>query len=102
MYSPELERQTQLRKCIFQMSSSEFSPKFRYHSAEFLHQLSTDWCPCFSCSSVGSDLICASEVPVPDVADCAGGELGAVRSVLGLHRAVQRARMQERHCEYPC
>lgn len=36
MYSPELERQTQLRKCIFQMSSSEFSPKFRYHSAEFL------------------------------------------------------------------
>lgn len=48
----------------------------------------------------GSDLLCSGEVPVPYMADGAGGELGAVRAILSLHRAVQRTRVQECHCEY--
>lgn len=34
------------------------------------------------------------------MADGAGGELGALRAILCLHRAVQRTRVQERHCEF--
>lgn len=50
--------------------------------------------------SVGSDLLCAGEVPVPHVADSPGGELGDLRAVLRLHRAVPRPRVQERHREH--
>lgn len=49
--------------------------------------------------SIGSDLLCAGEVPVPHMADSPGGELGDLRAVLCLHRAVPRTRVQERHCE---
>lgn len=48
----------------------------------------------------GSDLFRAGEVPVPHMADGAGGELGDLCAILRLHRAVQRTRVQERHCEY--
>lgn len=51
-------------------------------------------------SSVGSDLLCAGEVPVPHLADSPGGELGDLRAVLSLHRAVPRPRVQERHREH--
>lgn len=50
--------------------------------------------------SVGSDLLCAGEVPVPHMADSPGGELGDLRAVLCLHRAVPRPRVQERHREH--
>lgn len=54
---------------------------------------------CVSPSLTGSDLLRACEVPVPDMADGAGGQLGALRAVLHLHRAVQRSRVQERYCK---
>ena len=47
----------------------------------------------------GSHLLCAGEVPVPELAGGAGGELGAVRTVLHLHRALQGARVQDGHRE---
>lgn len=54
---------------------------------------------CVSCSPTGPDLLRACEVPVPDMADGAGGQLGALRAVLHLHGAVQRSRVQEPHCK---
>lgn len=54
---------------------------------------------CFSHPLTGSDLLRACEVPVPDMADGAGGQLGALCAVLHLHGAVQRTRVQERHCK---
>lgn len=54
---------------------------------------------CFNSPLTGSDLLCAGELPVPDMADCAGGELGVLCAILRLHRAVQRTRVQECHCE---
>ena len=40
------------------------------------------------CTLLGSDLVCAGEVPVPYMADGAGGELGDLRAILCLHGAV--------------
>ena len=48
---------------------------------------------------VGSDLLCAGEVPVPHMADGPGGELGDLRTVLCLHGAVPRPRVHKRHRE---
>lgn len=50
--------------------------------------------------STGSNLLCSGEVPVPYMADSAGGELGALCAILGVHRTVQRTRVQECHCKY--
>lgn len=49
------------------------------------------------CTLLGSDLVCAGEVPVPYMADGAGGELGDLRAILCLHGAVPRTRVQECH-----
>lgn len=59
----------------------------------------TSTCLHLSPPLTGSDLLRACEVPVPDMADGAGGQLGALRAVLHLHRAVQRSRVQEPHCK---
>lgn len=65
----------------------------------YLQALDRSYRFCFCLPSIGSDLLCAGEVPVPYMADCAGGELGALCAILRLHRAVQRTRVHQRHCE---
>ena len=48
----------------------------------------------------GPPVPCPGEVPVPDVADRVCRQLGDLRAVLLLHRAVPRTRMSEQHSEF--